>query len=160
MANVKKQGTVSFTIKQPDPVGVYFDEENNAFLCLNEILRAAGMAGTNSSHWVNRLRKQTANYMRVLRRAPLPGQASAWFIRADSLDLLAAAQPNTSLYARRALIELAKAWKHAKKDFPQPKKPDERDSAPLLHLNAEPSSSSPSAPPLVVNGWSETCITV
>jgi hypothetical protein len=77
MKPTKKYGTVSFEIKQPDHVNVYLDEENVAFFCINEILQAAGLAGTNASHWANRLRKQSANYMRVLRRGPLFGQADA-----------------------------------------------------------------------------------
>lgn len=158
MKPFKKYGTVSFEIKQPDPVNVYLDEENVAFFCINEILQAAGLAGTNASHWATRLRKQSSNYMPVLRRGPLFGQADAWFIRADSLALLASAQPKSSIHARRAMVELAKAWNEVKKDFPQPQKREPERNAPLLRFNTE---TAPNAPPLVVNGgWADVAITV
>ncbi|MGI5841476.1 MAG: hypothetical protein ACOX6N_04635, partial [Patescibacteria group bacterium] len=53
---------------------------------------------------------------------PFQLDADSHFQRVDSLALLASAQPKSSIHARRAMVELAKAWNEVKKDFPQPQK--------------------------------------
>ncbi len=76
----------------------------------------------------------------------------------STLALLASAQPKSSIHARRAMVELAKAWNEVKKDFPQPQKREPERDAPLLRFNTE---TAPNAPPLVVNGgWADVAITV
>lgn len=81
-----------------------------------------------------------------------------WSALSDSLALLASAQPKSSIHARRAMVELAKAWNEVKKDFPQPQKREPERDAPLLRFNTE---TAPNAPPLVVNGgWADVAITV
>lgn len=157
MTHVKKQGTVSFSIRQPDPVNVYLDEDGAPFFCVREVLVAAGVSGTGTSKWVRRLIERSPSGASLVRQFPYKRGELAWFVRADALTNFVSVQPNTTLYARKAIIELAKAWSEAKKAYPKPKKREPDRDAPLLRFNTD--GAAPTAP-LVVNGWNEVAITV